>query len=362
MAEHRWITIPAGRFRMGSNPRWAAPADRNERPLHRLDLDAFSIGRIPVTNAEYLKFVMATGYGPPGHWLNGAPTPGTETHPVTYVSWPDAMAFCTWAGVRLPTEAEWEKAARGPDSAGARWWPWGDDPPDANRCHFDGQHQGISPAAQGVKPAGLLVDGVSPYGVLDMAGNVAEWTQSRDWPYPYRGDDGREEMQTLSMRVIRGGSYMHGAADVRCSARSSMVAGARDVYIGFRVAADRGVTPRLPLDLVEVPAGSFWMGNEANRTAHAVLPDEFPDHEQEIESFRVATFPVTNAEYLQFVTESGHEPPAHWFAGAVSDGSKEHPVTHVDWHDAQRYCEWAGGAAPDRSRMGVCRGRDGKWQ
>ncbi len=287
-------------------------------------------------------FRASTGYEHPGHWLDGAPAPGTETHPVTYVSWHDAMAFCAWAGVRLPTEAEWEGAARGPDSAGARWWPWGDDPPDATRCHFDGQHQGVSPAAQGVKPAGILADGASPYGVLDMAGNVAEWTHSREWPYPYRHDDGREDDGPGWMRVIRGGSYMHSAADVRCSVRNGMMEGARDVYIGFRVAADVGVTPRLPLDLVSVPAGAFWIGNDATGIAHAVLPDEFPDHEQEVESFRVARFPVTNAEYLRFVEATGYELPAHWSTGAIPDGVAEHPVTHVDWHDAQRYCEWAG--------------------
>ncbi len=119
-------------------------------------------------------------------WMH--PTIGTESHipdkadhPVVTVSWHDAQAFCKWAGVLLPTEAEWEKAARGTDG---RMWPWGNDKPTKDHCNFNGN-------VGDTTPAGSYPKGVSPYGCLDMAGNVWEWTSSLRRPYPYDGKDGR---------------------------------------------------------------------------------------------------------------------------------------------------------------------------
>lgn len=329
---------------MGSDPRDSAQPSSNERPCHLVEVNAFSIGRNPITNREYAAFIASSGYPHPGHWPSDAPAPGTEDMPVTYVSWHDAMAFCAWAGVRLPTEAEWEKAASG--SEDSRWWPWGNALPDATRAHFGGSGSGVAPSQQGVMRVGQFPAGASPYGVHDMAGNVAEWTHSRYQPYPYRDDNGREDGPDQSRRVIRGGSFVHGAAQIRCAARTAMESGTRDVYIGFRVAAAVGKRPLVQLDLVEIPPGPFWMGSDHRKPDHPVLADEVPRHLQEVDSFRIAQFPTTNAQYLRFVEEAGYEVPSHWRNGVIPLGYEEHPVTHVDWNDAQRYCDWAGVRLP----------------
>jgi formylglycine-generating enzyme required for sulfatase activity len=352
MTERTWITIPAGLFIMGSDPRDAAPPFADEFPMHRLELPAFRISRVPVTNGQYHDFVEATGYPSPGHWDGGRPSIGSDNLPVTYVTWRDALAFCEWASVRLPAEVEWEKAARGPSTSPdtraeeARWWPWGNALPGGEHCHFNGRAQGVAPAVQGVAPVGQFPAGASPYGVLDMAGNVWEWTSSLYRPYPYRAGDGREDGNAPGRRVVRGGSYNHDLRQVRCAARDGMAPGVRDVYIGFRVVADPGDTPRLPLDLVEIPAGPFWMGSDLASRHSAVLPSEMPQHQLQLAGFHIARTPVTNEEYRTFVRETGHVAPAHWRESGVPRGLQPHPVTHVDWRDAQAYCDWAGVRLP----------------
>lgn len=341
-----WITIPAGTFLMGSNPRAAAPPFANEQPQQRVTLPAFCMSRVPITNAQYQHFVTACQYPAPGHWLAGKPPAGSENFPVTYVSWHDAQAFCTWAGVRLPTEAEWEKAARGDDG---RWWPWGDALPDATRCHFNGQAQGVAPAAQSVLPVEQFPQGASPYGVLDMAGNVWEWTNSCYRSYPYRLDDGRETLTPGRVRVVRGGSYNHDLRQIRCAARDGMAAGVRDVYIGFRVASGGGERPlsaALALDWVTIPAGAFWLGSDAGPPASAVLPSEVPQHLVAVAEFCIAQTPVTNAAYADFVQATGYPAPGHWLTDRPPARLADHPVTHVDWYDAQAFCRWAGVRLP----------------
>ncbi|MCX6049140.1 MAG: SUMF1/EgtB/PvdO family nonheme iron enzyme, partial [Chloroflexi bacterium] len=324
-----WITIPAGPFTMGSDPRDAARPFANEQPQHARSLPEFRISRVPVTNAQYQQFVAATHYPAPGHWVEGQPPVGTAQFPVTYISWTDAQAFCTWAAVRLPTEAEWEKAARSDD---ARWWPWGNALPDARHAHFNGQAQGIAPAAQSVMPVGQFPLGASPYGVLDMAGNVWEWTSSLYRRYPYRLDG--EDAAADGLRVVRGGSYNHDVRQIRCAARDGMAAGVRDVYIGLRVVA-MAAAPTLDFDWVTIPAGLFLMGSALMPQRSAGLPSEMPQHQLDLAEFCLAQTPVTNGVYEEFVQATGYLAPAHWFGGAAPPGLAHHPVTHVDWHDAQ---------------------------
>ena len=170
-----WVEVPAGEFWMGSEK-----GGDNERPVHRVFLESFLIARVPVTNAQYRFFVDAAGHKPPDHWEDGRVPPGLEGHPVVGVTWHDAMAYCRWLAevvgksVTLPSEAQWEKAARGSDDQ--REYPWEGD-------WIDGYCNTSELGLGGTTPVGIFPEGVSPYGCLDMAGNVWEWTsmQYRDY-------------------------------------------------------------------------------------------------------------------------------------------------------------------------------------
>ncbi len=221
------VLIPAGPFIMGSDE------ESDERPPHRVYLDAFYIDRYPVTNAEYAKFVRDTGHPPPPHWepYGGTYPPGKGNHPVAYVCWFDARDYATWAGKRLPTEAEWEKAARGTDG---RRYPWGDRF-DSDYCNTDESEYWDTTPVDAFSPFGD-----SPYGVADMAGNVWEWVADwydRDYYQrsPARNPRGPETGRT---KVLRGGAWDFGARQARCSARNHEYPGPRHGLIGFRCAAD----------------------------------------------------------------------------------------------------------------------------
>jgi formylglycine-generating enzyme required for sulfatase activity len=230
------VQIPAGPFWIGSDP-----ASRHcavlpgEMPQHQLQLGGFRIARTPVTNEEYRAFVRATGHVAPAHWRDADVPYGLECHPVTHVDWRDAQAYCDWAGVRLPTEAEWERAAAGSATDGrTRIYPWGDAPPGTTRLNFrrDGKRAMTTPVDRYPR-------GATPDGILDMAGNIWEWTSTRYAEYPYDGGDGREERQASGARVLRGGSFLSpGAAYVRCAMRSLSFETRRREHIGFRVAKD----------------------------------------------------------------------------------------------------------------------------
>ena len=183
MMDSMTVHIPASEFLMGDEQR-------------TIRVDTFRIDKYPVTNAQYKRFVEATDHPPPGHWGGGTYPAGKALHPVVYVSWDDAVAYAEWAGKRLPTEEEWEKAARG--TAG-REYPWGDW--EEGRCNTG--ETGI----RDTTPVGQYSPGGdSPYGCADMAGNVWEWTLSLYEPgKPYR--------------VVRGGSWFNDQENARCGAR-----------------------------------------------------------------------------------------------------------------------------------------------
>jgi len=225
------VSVPAGEFLMGSDKNRDADAYDDEKPQHSLFVDSFRISKYPVTNGQYARFVAATGHPVPGHWKGTTPPPELANHPVAYVTWHDAVAYCGWLSklrgttVRLPTEAEWEKAARGPDG---RIYPWGDD--------FDSDRLNMGETGIGTtSPVGLFHRGASPYGCLDMAGNVWEWTSSKIVSYPYNAKDGREDPDSGARRVLRGGSFYFNRQDVRCASRSNFVPGDRYNDLGFRV-------------------------------------------------------------------------------------------------------------------------------
>ncbi|MGE0814822.1 MAG: formylglycine-generating enzyme family protein [Vicinamibacterales bacterium] len=240
-----FVEVPAGPFTMGAGPaktpeafdneRWSAAAEEGT-----LDLPAFYIARHETTIGEYAAFVAATGWTTDPRALAGP-----VDAPVAFVSWPDALAYCRWltrglagrppgdpvlagrlrAGwiATLPTEAQWEKAARGPDG---RRYPWGVEP-RRDRAQFD---------APGVSPVGAHPCPECAYGLDDMAGNVWEWTRSPSQPYPYDEADDRQHLDTDALWTIRGGGFADRARLVRGSARGAAEPGARRAFIGFRVA------------------------------------------------------------------------------------------------------------------------------
>ncbi len=198
------VPVPAGEFLMGSDH---PEADADERPVARLNLEAFWIDRVEVTNARYGACVEA---GACSLAIGAASGEATKAdHPVSMVGWAQAAAYCRWVGKRLPTEAEWEKAARGVDG---HTYPWGRSfEPDRLNAGY----------TAGTAAVGSYVDGASPYRVLDMAGNVWEWTSSLYRPYPYDSRDGREDPTARGARVNRGGSWYYGAWYARATYRAT---------------------------------------------------------------------------------------------------------------------------------------------
>ncbi|MCD6405765.1 MAG: SUMF1/EgtB/PvdO family nonheme iron enzyme [Planctomycetes bacterium] len=215
------VYVPAGEFRMGSNH-----SSPDERPAMRIPLAAFFIDITPVTNRDYAGFVQATDHEPPGTWKTLSFPPGMGDIPVTGVTWQDAADYAEWAGKRLPSEAQWEKAARGTN---ARTFPWGAkwEPTYAN---WNG-----NPAFYGnaqVRSVGSSPRDRSPYGCLDMAGNVMEWTAS--WYKPYGPTSFKSEDFGEKFRVVRGGCFLsNDPGYLRATHRSHARPGETGV-IGFR--------------------------------------------------------------------------------------------------------------------------------
>ncbi len=225
-----WVRVPEGEAVLGRDPiGYLGEAWGDEVPQHVVDLASFELSLTPVTNAQYELFVATGSAAAPAHWHGGRSPLGLEHHPVTWIDWFDARSFCAWIGGRLPSEAEWEKAARGLD---ARRFPWGAaDDARARAAVGSGMKHG-SPSTVGTHPAGA-----SPYGLLDMSGNVWEWVTSAYRSYPYDAADGREDPGPGPERVVRGGSFASpGLAWARCASRSRSHAVRRQSHIGFRVA------------------------------------------------------------------------------------------------------------------------------
>jgi len=227
------IAIPSGPFHMGDSNLKSVSFVPNA-PEHPVTLREYRIAKYPITVGQWREFAEATDYSSHPDTLKGP-----ENYPVVYVSWHDAQACCRWLTetwrrigkieqhevVRLPTEAEWEKAARGDDR---RLWPWGNEF-DAGKANTN--EAGIGSASS----VGCFPDGASPYGCLDMAGNVWEWTQSSPQQYPYAAEDGREDVGGNIQRAVRGGGWLDYRWFAHCSARSSDFDDTLYDRLGFRV-------------------------------------------------------------------------------------------------------------------------------
>jgi len=261
------VFVPAGSFLMGSDS-GDSEADDDEFPQHEVTLDGFWIDRTEVTGVQFGQFVSETGHVTTAEtegwsyvftgsnweetdgadWQHpagpGSDLSGLAQHPVLHISWYDADAYCEWAGARLPTEAEWEYAARGPE--GNRF-PWGDDFDgdivnfcDAN-CEFDWAYAAYDDGWAQTAPVGSYLAGASWVGVLDMAGNVWEWVQ--DWYDSYDSSPAENPAGPTSgdFKVLRGGSWFNRSRHVRSAYRLTDQPGIRHVIIGFRCASPQAV-------------------------------------------------------------------------------------------------------------------------
>ena len=244
---HELVLVPAGPFEMGTEDGQA-----DAKPVHTVELDAYYIDKYEVTNAQYEAYVQTAG-GEPSLYVNDEFVPGTSTvesrtgipmsfltapeKPIFGVSGTDAQGYCAWAGLRLPTEAEWEKAARGTDG---RRYPWGDEEPTCARAVMDDGGRGCG---EGItRPVGATPGGVSPYGAHDMAGNVQEWVS--DWydsdyyaSSPSRNPTGPS---SGTMQVTRGGRWRDRQFNLRTTTRSRNGSVSRTLHLGFRCAQTEG--------------------------------------------------------------------------------------------------------------------------
>jgi sulfatase modifying factor 1 len=234
------VLIPAGPFPMGV-PAGARDGGRDEYPRHEVHLNAYYIDKYEVTNGRYLEFMRATGHRAPQHpidpkrnlWQGGLMPESVVDRPVINVDWYDADAYCRWAGKRLPTEAEWEKAARGTDD---RRFPWGNVEPTDKHLNYNQHWQG----EKTLMPVGSYEAGKSPYGVYDMAGNVWEWVA--DWYdehyYEHSPPRNPKGPPSSGFKVIRSSGWHVETPLVRIFTRVKSDPRNRNDSTGFRCAAD----------------------------------------------------------------------------------------------------------------------------
>lgn len=329
--------VPAGTFLYGPE----------RQPL---TTGEFWLGRFQVTNDDYKHFTdanpghrvphVAADWAEPYNWdpVTRDYPPGKATHPVALVSWADAKAFCDWAGMRLPSEQEWEKAARGTDG---RAYPWGDEPPTADHCNCDHATPGTSSVGR------YSPQGDSPYGCGDMAGNVSEWTSTPG--------------TASETRIVRGGAWPFDKQNNQVTYRLEASAARLTPYIGFRALTDLATdTPtgerwthlRSGIEFLRVPAGLFFFGDSRQPV--------------ELGAFWIGRYEVTNLQFDHFVRATSYrtvaeqkgygrvlrdgswvrQPGAYWRqpAGPNSaiDNRWSHPVVQISSVDADAFAQWAG--------------------
>ncbi|HUT92808.1 MAG TPA: SUMF1/EgtB/PvdO family nonheme iron enzyme [Thermoguttaceae bacterium] len=302
--EHDMVYVPAGEFVMGTTEddaqRLAEQYDVHptlfltETPQRKVHVEVFWIDRYPVTNAQYKRFIDATGEGAPYGWRGRDYPEGTADHPVTSVGWHAANVYACWAGLRLPTEAEWEKAARGTDG---RTYPWGDSWRD-DATRIDDPRRPQTRAL--TTPVGAFPAGASPFGVMDLAGNVAEWTSTPSQP--------PNAERNWAWYVVKGaGAALSRQYNFRCASRNFSAHTSRwHTWLGFRCAKDAADTPQTvaakpslddapklpPIAPVEGPLAELF-GKEP------IQIEPRPGHAGVV--FRVPYFPV--GQFSSFVPE-----------------------------------------------------------
>ncbi len=384
------LYVPEGSFEMGS-----ITGDEDEKPVRLVYLDTYWIDKYEVTNAQYAQCVSegactepssTSSYTRDSYFGDAA----YDNYPVVHVTWFQAQDYCQWAGGDLPIEAQWEKAARGVDG---RIYPWGDTNPDSTKANFN-ENSGDT------MRAGQLERGNSPYGALDMAGNVWEWVL--DWYGPFGVADTNNPLgpKTGEFKVFRGGSWKDNAWDLRTTSRYGYdpssadyntlgfrcVFPAENSQIGSTVTAEDnfamtpsptsvfsiGSTKFRELDdmeMVFVPEGSFEMGSATgiNKENEIIIyVDEKPVHEVFLNAFYIDKFEVSNAQYKACVKAGKCDAPSDTSSDTRSSyygnpSYAEYPVIHINWYNARDYCAWAGGRLPTEAEWEkAARGTDGR--
>ena len=398
------LYVPAGEFTMGNyaedaladceKSRADAQNDydcslelfKDEEPPTILTLDAFWIDQTEVTNQMYALCVADGECAAPAYKSSSTnasyfDNPEFTKYPVIQVDWNMAKTYCEWAGRRLPTEAEWEKAARGTDG---RVYPWGFELPNSKLLSYSEGVYIRDTAEVAQRP-----DGRSFYGAYDMAGNVWEWVNSIYKKYPYDAADGREEFKSIDdPHILRGGSWRNNNSDIRSANRYK--ARITDVYssagircarteqpgdslipptpipteIGKRETENYGIgsttTSEDGATLVYVPEGEFIMGSDDGKA------DEQPVHKVYLDAFWIGETEVTNKQYEACVNQGTCDVPAS-FRSYNQKGYYgypqfiNYPVLYVNWDQAKTYCTWAGGRLPTEAEWEkAARGTDGR--
>jgi formylglycine-generating enzyme required for sulfatase activity/cold shock CspA family protein/cellulose biosynthesis protein BcsQ len=296
-----FVEIPEGPFLVASDKAQDEMAYDDEQPQHELSLPQYYVARYPVTVGQFQAFVEDGG-----HQLSDrSGLRGVSNHPVAYVTWYDALAYCTWLTkklqawegtpdplasllrdegwvITLPSEAEWEKAARGIDG---RRYPWGNDP-DPNRANYGDTGVGATSAV------GCFPGGISPYSVEDLSGNVWEWTRSLYRNYPYNPSDGREDLRANGARVIRGGAFDSQPGEIRCTMRGKELPEVVQSNLGFRIvicATHKIPAAKVLIESRRLKRGQVKWFSEKKRSGVIVDEDgtEIPVHQDDLEGVSV---------------------------------------------------------------------------
>lgn len=391
------VRVPAGKFRMGGIGNDPASKE-SERPGKIIELDEFYIYKNEVTVGQYEKFIATTGYFSGDDWKVLIPkkekgNKGVDFYlekvdsdnynpnmPVVNITWDDALAYCRWAGVMLPTEAQWEKACRGNTDV---IYPWGDNPdPLYLNCIDNGsipqKEMYILEKNRGVTHIGIFGKGVSRTGASDLAGNAAEWCLDFYQPgfYADTPDKNPTGPDKGKQRVVKGGSWKDHIGRCRVSAREGRYPEKLYLDVGFRgVWSEKLMEPKGTADktgalsetrkntkdgavMILIPAGEFIMG--ADKGDKSVDSDEKPARKVKLGNYYIYKYEVTNAQFNRFTQETGYKADGEWKL-LYSNFSANHPVSEVSYTDAAAYAKWAGGRLPTEAEWEkAARGTDGR--
>lgn len=430
------IYIPAGEFTMGTseaeldrllaeNSDWNRDWFIDELPQHMVYLDDYYIDKTEVNQAQYTRCV-ADGACQPVNWVDCWRPEGydlqmdkftADDQPVICVDWNQAQDYCEWTDRRLPSEAEWEKAARGTDG---RIYPWGNEF-DCRKGNFDDEtelNEYMIPGGAGcdgydrTAPVGSFEAGASPYGALDMGGNVLEWTTDyieTDY-YAKSPQSNPQGPSSGELRVTRGGSWNNNLINrFRAADRSASSPSDKIVSLGFRCAASgaeksKEITPKPvetateesfetsseeqpgktvseidEMELIYIPAGEFLMGTTETeydllkalkeQYEYEIFKDELPQHAVYLDAYYIDKTEVSQAQYALCVAD-GACPSINWVGCWRPEGydlqldkfiADDQPVICVDWNQAYAYCKWADRRLPSEAEWEkAARGTDGK--